>query len=544
LLIVLPRLIVTAMIELLATFKSCSLVQLSLQRLLILISALYLSTLPPSVHAQTPQELQSELQQIKQLYEQKIATLENRISMLEQQNAAVAAATQENTVSVNDMKKETAAQQSPADQLTRDERTQIAQEQVASTPRYAFVRDAEQKIAKLQEQAKAFEFHGYLRSGYGLNSEGGRMVAFQAPGAGAKYRLGNETDTYGELTFVNNWINSKRDTDKTWMKTNVTVQADTTQSSTFASNDHFRLREAFVQIGNVFQGQPEAKFWAGERYYRRLDIHINDFYMLDTSGYGGGVEDLNVGFGKASLSYLAGARDDITTDNGTYAKSVVDARVYDIKAPLGKIGFWFDYSHSKGGTTSTGTIVPSVGGWAVGFAHSRTEWLGGYNRLTIQYAVGAAANFSTGIEDPTPFNENAHTFRFTESTVLQPAKYFAIQPAFVYQQQSSGVPGDGTNKWVSFGARPVFFFNDHLSLALEPGFDKTKSGAGLYKGWVRKFTIAPQIGAGREFFSRPVLRAFATYASWSDELKGLVGGQTYQSKTSGWNFGLQAETWW
>ena len=164
------------------------------------------------------------------------------------------------------------------------------------------------------------------------------MVAFQASGAGAKYRLGNEADTYGELTFVNYWINAKRDTDKAWMKTNVTVQADTTESSTYASNDKFRLREAFVQMGNVLQRQPETKFWAGERYYRRLNIDINDFYMLDTSGYGGGFEDLNLKFAQSSVSYLAGAGEDIQTDSGTYPKSLANARLYGIKAPYGKLG--------------------------------------------------------------------------------------------------------------------------------------------------------------------------------------------------------------
>ena len=370
------------------------------------------------------------------------------------------------------------------------------------------------------------------------------MVAFQAPGAGAKYRLGNEADTYGELTFVNNWINAKRETDKAWLKTNVTVQADTTESSTYASNDKFRLREAFVQIGNVLPSLPETKFWAGERYYRRLNIDINDFYLLDTSGYGGGFEDLNVKFAQASVAYLAGAREDIITDNGTYAKSVVDARLYNIKTPYGKLGLWYDYSFSKGGTTADNAQIPSVGGWAVGIGHTRTELWGGYNRITLQYGVGAAANFSTGIDNPTPVLQNAHTFRLTESSVIQPNKYFAIQPLVIYQEQFTGVPKQGTNTWLSFGARPVWYFNEHFSVAFEAGFDKTHSGTGLYDGWLRKFTIAPQIGAGREFFSRPVLRAFITYANWSEGLKGFVGGPAYLNKTSGFSFGLQAETWW
>src|SRR6185295_9710773 len=64
------------------------------------------------------------------------------------------------------------------------------QGQLPSAPTYDLLRDAESKIQKLEEQVKTFEFHGYFRSGYGHNSRGGQQVAFQAPGADAKYRLG------------------------------------------------------------------------------------------------------------------------------------------------------------------------------------------------------------------------------------------------------------------------------------------------------------------------------------------------------------------
>jgi maltoporin len=80
-------------------------------------------------------------------------------------------------------------------------------------------------------------------------------------------------------------------------------------------------------------------------------------------------------------------------------------------------------------------------------------------------------------------------------------------------------------------------------LAFEAGFDHTRSGTGQYEGWLRKFTIAPQIGAGRKFFSRPVLRAFLTYANWSDGLRGFVGGTPFVNRTSGLTYGVQAETW-
>jgi maltoporin len=249
------------------------------------------------------------------------------------------------------------------------------QGQLASEPTYDLLQEADQKIEKLQEQARSFEFHGYFRSGYGLNSVGGQQVAFQAPGADAKYRLGNEAETYGEFIFVNNWLNPDRNSDEAWMKTEVMIEANTTNSASYASfpngtgNDQFRLREAFVQAGNVFPVQPDAKFWVGERYYRREHIEINDFYPLDMSGYGGGVEDINLGIGKMSVAFLSGARPDIVTQNGYLTKSNIDVRFYDLKGPLGLWAGWFDYATSKGGTTSTGAVVPTTEGYAVGLRY-------------------------------------------------------------------------------------------------------------------------------------------------------------------------------
>jgi maltoporin len=62
--------------------------------------------------------------------------------------------------------------------------------------------------------------------------------------------------------------------------------------------------------------------------------------------------------------------------------------------------------------------------------------------------------------------------------------------------------------------------------------------------WLRKITIAPQIGAGRKYFSRPILRAFLTYGDWSDGLRGFVGGVPFANKTNGFTYGVQAEHWW
>src|SRR5215472_8976535 len=274
---------------------------------------------PTSSEGAAPQsnDLQKQLEQLKQQYESTTRDLQQRIAALEQQiqkQKDENEKAKQGTISAAEL----AAQQA-AQNVVLGKSSQVGakyQGQLPSEPTYDLLREADTKIEKLQEQVQSFEFHGYFRSGYGLNSEGGQQVVFQAPGADAKYRLGNEAETYGEFIFVNNWLNPEHSADKAWLKTEVMIEANTTNSATYANfpsntgNDQFRLREAFVRAGHILQSQPNAKFWAGERYYRRQHIEINDFYPLDMSGYGGGVEDFSVGVGKVAVGFLAGARPD------------------------------------------------------------------------------------------------------------------------------------------------------------------------------------------------------------------------------------------
>jgi maltoporin len=266
-----------------------------------------------SASAQQSQDLEQQLQQLKRQYEETTQQLQTRIAALEQQiqtEKEERTKTKEGTVSTGKL-----AQEATKRGLL-GESDQVGakyQGQLPSEPTYDLLRDADTKIAKLQEQVSSFEFHGYFRSGYGVNSAGGQQVAFQAPGTGAKYRLGNEAETYGELIFVNNWVNGEHDSDRAWMRTEFMVEANTTNSANYANfaggigNDQFRFREAFIQVGNVLESQPNAKFWAGERYYRRQHIEIDDFYPLDMSGYGAGVEDLDVHVGKLAVAFLSTA---------------------------------------------------------------------------------------------------------------------------------------------------------------------------------------------------------------------------------------------
>src|SRR5258708_39781488 len=97
------------------------------------------------------------------------------------------------------------------------------------------------------------------------------------------------------------------------------------------------------------------------------------------SGCGAGLEDWNLRIGKMSVAYLAGARPDIVTQNGNYAKSNIDVRLYDLKGTFRLWAVWIDFATAKGGTTQPGgttqarTVIPTSNRYAFGWRHQRLE---------------------------------------------------------------------------------------------------------------------------------------------------------------------------
>lgn len=401
---------------------------------------------------------------------------------------------------------------------------------------------------KPEPQPRPFEYHGYLRSGFGVNGKGGDMEPFQAPGAGAKYRLGNETESYGELALSNNWLNRGGP----FFTTRVRLAFNTKNNVSYDDkNDKFTLREAFTEMGN-FGWAPSLKFWAGERFYDRYDIHINDFYVFDMSGYGGGVEDIAVGKrGKLSLAYIGGSTDNYEFPSlGRVAKNTLDMRL-KMDLPVGRGMFWLAPSYLAGGSTTNSSGLfsqyGSTAGLAAGFMHNLESPFGlknSYNRFTLQYGFGSGSNFSPVVRDPTHDLRDSWQFRVTESAVLQLADNFSVMPALLWQREDLGTRGDSRIDWLSAGIRPIYSFTEHFSLALETGVDYVDNGATGVRDYLFKGTLAPQLSIGRLFFSRPVLRMYGSYARWGSGFEGSIGGSAYQNATSGTSFGLQAEAWW
>jgi maltoporin len=416
---------------------------------------------------------------------------------------------------------------------------------------------------------QGFEFHGYFRAGLGVNGDGDSMEAFKAPNAGAKYRLGNEAESYIETTFQKNFLSRKLMHDSVDFFTKLTFAYVTPTSNNNTFDTTTSIREAYAGARGVWKAQPDAMFWAGNRYYEHLDIHINDFFFRDLAGFGGGIEDVAVGEkSKFALAWLGGSIDEMSSDGTAYTtdyhfnKNLIDARLYDLNAGIGSLALYADAAWFEGDDFSVSSdsaddiIIESSSGWAVGAILLSPIGDNLQNRFSAQYGDGAADNFKTVMTAPQGViipstgglvidSGESSRLRLTDDFLIKTGNPVSMQFVTIYEHYDNGMDKQNTIDWISVGVRPVYHFNDYFSLAFEGGADYTNQKDGP-DGTLGKFTLAPQIQPGRGFFGRPAIRAFVTYAVWSgsDDFESAVAPVAYSTDTAGLSMGVQMEAWW
>jgi len=202
----------------------------------------------------------------------------------------------------------------------------------------------------LKSLTRNFSFTAYVRAGVQFNgSGGGGNFNFEAPdNDGGRSRLGNENDTYFELTWKQaHMLGDSPDVMDVSMVFTPAIRY-VQNRNTFVTgigggrengdDFNFIMREAYLEMANVFKAAPEITFWGGQRFYDRFNIDPEDYYFLDMSGYGAGVKNIDVGIGKLWVAYLGGLDDDIASPNtGSFYKHTLDVRVHDIHIGPGKL---------------------------------------------------------------------------------------------------------------------------------------------------------------------------------------------------------------
>ena len=116
----------------------------------------------------------------------------------------------------------------------------------------------------------------------------------------------------------------------------------------------------------------------------------------------------------------------------------------------------------------------------------------------------------------------------------------------------------GHTHWVDFGTRPAFWITDNIAIQGDAAgvYESNNTAGSGYpgfgkNGWLGVFSLGPVIKPKGGYFTRPELRFYATYAVWSDSLKGMTTPAQedgsdwmppYNGNTNhGWLFGTQVE---
>ncbi|MCE6965376.1 maltoporin [Leclercia pneumoniae] len=435
----------------------------------------------------------------------------------------------------------------------------------------------------LSAQAGAVDFKGYARSGIGWTGSGGEQQCFQATGAGSKYRLGNECETYAEIKLGQ----------EVWKEGDKSFYFDTNVAYSVAQQNDWEatdpaFREANVQGKNLIEWLPGSTIWAGKRFYQRHDVHMIDFYYWDISGPGAGIENIDLGFGKLSLaatrSQEAGGSYAFRTQNiydatKDTANDVFDVRLAQMEInPGGTLELGVDYGSSNKTDGYSYADGASKDGWMFTAEHTQSM-LKGFNKFVVQYATDAMTTHGKGVNQGTygssttsikddvtgvttnyannVINNNGSLLRLLDHGAISLSDNWDLMYVGMYQKLD--MDNNLGTDWYTVGVRPMYKWTPIMSTLMEVGYDNVKSQQTGDRNSQYKITLAQQWQAGDSIWSRPAIRVFATYAKWDEEWGYVKNGNdvtkfatatnsgisnTSRGDNDEWSFGAQMEIWW
>lgn len=407
-------------------------------------------------------------------------------------------------------------------------------------------------------QAMAVDFHGYARSGIGWTGSGGEQQCFQATGAGSKYRLGNECETYAEIKLGQ----------EVWKEGDKSFYFDTNVAYSVAQQNDWEatdpaFREANVQGKNLIEWLPGSTIWAGKRFYQRHDVHMIDFYYWDISGPGAGIENIDLGFGKLSL---AATRSSESGGSGTFADrdkfgnrvydNIVPNDVFDVRLagletnPGGTLELGVDYGHTNIPDDYSLQPGASKDGWMLTAEHTQSM-LKGFNKFVLQYATDSMTSSGKGVPQGGSINNDGSMWRVLDHGAISLGDSWDLMYVGMYQD----IDRDNNNgtQWWTVGVRPMYKWTPIMSTLMEIGYDNVKSQRTSDRNSQYKVTLAQQWQAGDSIWSRPAIRVFATYAKWDEKWGYNDSGVAYNDTSAKtfsrgdndeWTFGAQMEIWW
>ena len=426
--------------------------------------------------------------------------------------------------------------------------------------------------------ASAVDFHGFARAGMQANTQGGEVYCLGNGTAGHKVgRLGDECDTYAELILnqeVYNKANNKW-TINTLVAYGTTEGTRDLQGNAWqgigGSGPYNGQRLSIRELWSGYQTDAGYQIWAGKRFYQRKDIHILDLYYLNNSGYGAGIEGIDVGAGNLAFAVTKWANDGTSDYNRNVYK--LDARWNGIPVgPLGNLDASVIYAipflsdqqkeevSGKGKNhANSGALVTLDLNTAINSASVNVM-----NHFIVQYGTNGFGSIGAGVSggnhagDTFPPDLDLTGVRVIDWGTLD-AGNFGLGYSLIWAHLDSGDDNKAAGgNWAptrsgwtySIVLRPEYKWTEFTRTTLELGYSSQKTN-----GWVNykdvpyedpdvyKVTLAQQFTPGKGFWTRPAIRFYVSY----------IGGEEFAAVYKKWNkdgdeyqvtVGTQVEAWW
>jgi maltoporin len=457
--------------------------------------------------------------------------------------------------------------------------------------------------------ASAVDFHGYFRSGLNYATEGGNAYCFGNGNDGHLLgRLADECDTYAEIAlsqevfnkgdnkFTVNTLVAYGTNESHWDEQGNSWQgigkggdpARNPEGTSAWNGQRLSLREAWAG----YTMPSGIHLWAGKRFYQRKDIHIMDFYYLNNSGTGFGVESIPVGnLGSASVAIIKHQVDSkMAGYNWPESQNAQESfNSWKLDARWNGIPLWTDASLDVAFIYAWQNLSDAQklqgfranNGFLAQLEWTQGNFFGGFNKLSFTYGhdaldyVGVLNGGNHAGDTVIPYGdkdldkgEKGNGFRIIDWGVIEQPSWNLGYAFLAAHKNAFNEKGTCDNKQHECGAnwshptgndyavviRPAYKWSDFTSTVLEFGYtNQTNTGwngwATDYKDRVKatKLTLAQQWTPSSQFWARPSIRVFASWIS-GDLMNYKYTGKSANSEKDNDNHqitvGAQVEAWW
>ena len=424
--------------------------------------------------------------------------------------------------------------------------------------------------------ASAVDFHGYFRAGAQASTQGGEVYCLGNGNKGHKVgRLGDECDTYAELTLnqeVYNKANNK------WT-VNTIVAYGTAEGNRDLQGDSWQgvggtgpwngQRLSIRELWTGYQTDAGYQIWAGKRFYQRKDIHLLDLYYLNDSGYGAGIEGIDVGMGNLAFAVTKWANDGTSDYNRNVYK--LDARWNGIPVgPLGNLDASVIYAlpfiseqqeanaagNARANRANSGALVTLDLNTAV-----NSDSVNLMNHFVVQYGTNGfgyiGQNGNHAGDNYTPDLDDTGV-RVIDWGTLD-AGNFGLGYSLIWAHVDNGDDHKAAGAtwttersgWIySIVLRPEYKWTEFTRTTLELGYSSQKTNGWMAPGEdpdVYKVTLAQQFTPGKGFWTRPAIRFYVSYIGGDEFAEGWAVGYKNKNKDGDEHqitVGTQVEAWW